>query len=63
MKPRRPPKRSCRECGSDVYSWTEAPTCPACSREIRGRESFFPKSETQPRESFREFRARLRGRV
>lgn len=31
---RTPPKRRCRECGGDVYSWTESPLCPSCVRDV-----------------------------
>lgn len=27
---RRPPKRHCRECGADVYSYPENPLCQIC---------------------------------
>lgn len=35
MSKRTPPKRSCRECGGDLYSWTEAPLCRRCVDELR----------------------------
>jgi hypothetical protein len=31
----RPPVRSCRGCGTDLYSWAEAPLCPKCVADTR----------------------------
>lgn len=33
-RPQRPPKRRCRDCGTDVYAWTESPLCPSCVRDV-----------------------------
>lgn len=46
-----PPLRHCRDCGTDVYSWTEAPLCPSCVAGV---------TYTRPgRESLRDFRRRV----
>lgn len=49
----KPPKRHCRECGGDVYSWTEAPLCTACVRDVPA------VSERDVRESLNDFRRRV----
>jgi hypothetical protein len=46
----RPPKRHCRECGTDVYAWAESPLCPSCVRAVQ------PIGEG---ESLRDFRRRV----
>ena len=33
--PQRPPKRLCRDCGTDVYSWAEGVLCPLCAAAVR----------------------------
>lgn len=50
MRKRRPPKRRCRECGTDVYAWAEAPLCGTCIKAIE------PIGEG---ESLRQFRRRV----
>lgn len=45
----RPPKRHCRECGADVYSWTEAPLCGVCVRATVPRD---PQIGNAPHEDF-----------
>lgn len=49
-QPQCPPKRHCRECGTDVYAWTESPLCPGCVREV---------TPCQQGESLNEFRRRV----
>lgn len=34
MRARRPPKRLCKLCGGDVYSWQEDALCRACKPEL-----------------------------
>lgn len=29
---RRPPRRTCGECGGDYYGWREHDRCPTCKR-------------------------------
>lgn len=47
----RPPKRHCRECGTDVYAWTESPLCPLCVSAVTAID---PEHE-----SLRDFRRRV----
>lgn len=51
----RPPKRHCRECGADVYAWSESPLCPSCVRDVRPPG----QRDGEPYESLRDFRRRV----
>lgn len=47
---RRPPKRQCRECGTDIYAWAEGSLCATCVKAT---------TAMGPTESLRAFRRRV----
>lgn len=52
---RTPPRRLCRECGTHVYSWVEAPLCSSCTAKL---PTTAERAEPE-HESLRAFRQRV----